>query len=220
VRAWLTPDTLPAQNRCYALVVPDDDDWWSTVLGALVLLTNPVNFELYGSVTPDETAARFADCVERFTKGLPCMYLGTVFSSVDPVIPAGCLRADGAQVLQADYLDLYAIVGNTFGGADPGYFRLPDLQGRVALGTGPGPGLTPRSAGDTGGSETHQLTTSEMPSHNHSVHMHGTPGVGAPGAVPFEIPWPFAGVTGNQGGDADHENMPPFLALYAYIVAE
>lgn len=46
-------------------------------------------------------------------------------------------------------------------------------QGRVLIGAG-----TSHPAGETGGEETHKLTTSEMPSHNHSMdsagsHSHG-----------------------------------------------
>lgn len=42
-------------------------------------------------------------------------------------------------------------------------------QGRVLIGAG-----TSHPAGDTGGEETHKLTTSEMPSHNHSMDSAGS----------------------------------------------
>ena len=45
----------------------------------------------------------------------------------------------------------------------------PDLRGRFVLGSGSGTGLTPRTPGQTGGSETHTNTVAEMASHSHNV---------------------------------------------------
>lgn len=44
---------------------------------------------------------------------------------------------------------------------------LPDLRGRVAVGTGTGDGLSAISIGQKGGSETFTMSTSEMPAHTH-----------------------------------------------------
>ena len=46
-------------------------------------------------------------------------------------------------------------------------FALPDLRGRVTVGTGTGNGLSVISIGQTGGSETFTMSTSEMPAHTH-----------------------------------------------------
>lgn len=45
----------------------------------------------------------------------------------------------------------------------------PDLRGRFILGRGQGTGLSNRTYGDIDGHETHTLTTSEMPSHTHTI---------------------------------------------------
>lgn len=54
----------------------------------------------------------------------------------------------------------------------------PDLRGRFILGQGSssppmGPGLGNRRKGATGGAETHRLTGSQMPHHNHSMRPNG-----------------------------------------------
>ena len=47
--------------------------------------------------------------------------------------------------------------------------QTPDLRGRFVLASGSGTSLTSRTLGQSGGEENHTLTTSEMPSHSHSV---------------------------------------------------
>lgn len=47
--------------------------------------------------------------------------------------------------------------------------QTPDLRGRFILSSGSGSGLTARSLNQTGGTETHTLTTAELPSHSHQV---------------------------------------------------
>ena len=46
---------------------------------------------------------------------------------------------------------------------------MPDLRGRTPVHYGDGPGLDNRRQGARGGLNTHTLSTTEMPSHNHSA---------------------------------------------------
>ena len=90
-------------------------------------------------------------------------------------------------------------------------------------------------AGSTGGEITHKLTQGEMPKHNHdglyysyiatenSVTLNS-------GTVSYHVPWgssDYAGdcgpgtgkaelVTGEAGGGAAHNNMPPYLSVYIW----
>ncbi len=64
---------------------------------------------------------------------------------------------------------LFSILGTTFGGDGRTTFGLPDLRGRIAMQQGTGPGLPPVALGQKGGDFEHQLTISQMPSHNHNV---------------------------------------------------
>ena len=88
--------------------------------------------------------------------------------------PSGWLLCNGSAVSRLTYSALFAIIGTTYGTGDGSTtFHLPDMRGRTPIGTGTGTGLTARNLGQTGGAETHTLTTSEMPSHTHSATTNG-----------------------------------------------
>lgn len=107
--------------------------------------------------------------------------------------------------------------------------ELPKYQCKARGVSGAGSGLTPRALGQTVGSETHQLTSGEMPQHNHSVndptHTHGVPSQGgdaANGAIAQNIDKvtgyyvqttaAATGITiGNAGGNEAHNNMQPTI---------
>ncbi|ALF55609.1 hypothetical protein ACX27_26650 [Nostoc piscinale CENA21] len=88
----------------------------------------------------------------------------------------GWLWQDGTEYDIATYPALDAVLGPTFR-TTAGKFRVPDRRGRVGVGAGTGTGLTARTVGQTLGAETHQLNTTEMPTHGHGVsgdsHTHG-----------------------------------------------
>ncbi len=64
---------------------------------------------------------------------------------------------------------LYSILGTNFGGDGISTFGLPDLRGRVPVHPGNGVGLSKRTLGETGGSESIELQITEIPEHNHVV---------------------------------------------------
>jgi microcystin-dependent protein len=67
---------------------------------------------------------------------------------------------------------LFSILGTTYGGNGQTTFALPDFQGRVAVGTGTGPGLPNVQLGEKSGTPTTTLTSANMPAHNHQVVGH------------------------------------------------
>lgn len=131
---------------------------------------------------------------------------------------------------------LFSILGTTYGGNGQTTFALPDLRGRVPVGTGQGPGLSNKDLGQLAGVETVTLSTTQMPAHNHLVNVNsgaGTSGApngnfiaGAVDATANALP-SFAtaanantlnaGSIANTGGSQPHENMPPYLGLN-YII--
>jgi microcystin-dependent protein len=64
---------------------------------------------------------------------------------------------------------LFSLLGTTYGGNGQTTFALPDLRGRVPVGTGQGPGLPVYQLGQLGGTPTVTLTTANMPAHNHQL---------------------------------------------------
>lgn len=57
MRAWLTPATIPTNTVCLRLEVPQDTAIMAAVWGAILLLTEPENWEQYGAVTPADIAS-------------------------------------------------------------------------------------------------------------------------------------------------------------------
>ncbi|ULY68609.1 hypothetical protein [Chlorella virus XW01] len=99
----------------------------------------------------------------------PYLPIGIVLPFATTIAPEGWLVCNGQEVSKTTYASLWNIIGNTFGVAvDSNNFKLPDLRGRVIIGNGAGDGLTNRSIGQNGGSETHTLTINEIPSHTHT----------------------------------------------------
>jgi microcystin-dependent protein len=87
---------------------------------------------------------------------------------------SGWLVCDGRAVSRNIYSDLFSVIGTSFGAGDgTTTFNLPDVRGRVTGAIGQGSGLTNRALGARVGAETHTLTASEMPSHNHSINDPG-----------------------------------------------
>src|SRR6267142_275095 len=233
---WLTPDAPAADFICRRLLIPNGEDWLAIVTGALNELIYDYNFEQYGSETPEDTAAAFSVMFDHFCfdDDPGCRLIGEIVSFAGPSNPsANFLPADGTSYLRSDFPGLFAVIGTIYGAADSSHFNVPDLQGRIPIGVGSGPGLSTYALGDTGGEETNVLSTGELAAHSHNdaghVHTEGTaiPAVGAAlVGVPIPAAIPGVGVTGVgnanisiTGSSTAHNNIQPFLALNYFIVA-
>ena len=64
---------------------------------------------------------------------------------------------------------LFSLLGTMYGGNGQTTFALPDLRGRVPVGTGQGPGLPNINLGEVSGTPTTTLNVNQMPSHNHTA---------------------------------------------------
>lgn len=64
---------------------------------------------------------------------------------------------------------LFSLLGTTYGGDGQTTFALPDLQGRVPIGTGTGPGLSTVTLGEKDGTPTNTLSITNLPTHNHTA---------------------------------------------------
>jgi microcystin-dependent protein len=98
--------------------------------------------------------------------------VGDVKYSVRNTNHNGWLLCDGSSLSRTQYADLFDVIGTSFGpGSNPGStFNLPNCKGKVlgSIGHDTSKSLSDRDLGDYTGSETHTLTTAEMPSHIHT----------------------------------------------------
>lgn len=123
---------------------------------------------------------------------------------------------------------LYSLLGTTYGGDGRTTFGLPNLQGRIAVGAGAGPGLTPRPLGQSGGAETVTLTQSEVPVHRHEMKAAASrTSIDAPGGAvlstsaggqaystaPPTTPLAETSITTVEGYHQPHENKMPYLTV-------
>ena len=147
--------------------------------------------------------------------------------------PAGWRLCQGQQLPISEYETLFNLIGTTYGGDGQTTFNLPDLQGRVPVHQGQGPGLTQNYVmGEKAGVETVILTSQHLPVHNHAL-LASTAGgssadpqgnvIGSPPAIDAfirETPateMAFAMVQ-PAGGSQPHENRMPYLVLN-YIIS-
>jgi microcystin-dependent protein len=153
--------------------------------------------------------------------------------------PRGWAWCDGQLLPLSQNTALFSLLGTTYGGNGKSNFALPDLQGRVPMHPGQGPGLSLHDLGETGGSETVTLIESEIPFHAHPINAssnaadeEGTkqPSGNTPGAQQGSNqiftalssgPTPFSlQALAPAGGDAPHNNLQPYLTCYFCIALQ
>lgn len=148
--------------------------------------------------------------------------------------PKGWAWCDGQLLPLSQNTALFSLLGTTYGGNGKSNFALPDLQGRVAMHPGQGPGLSLHDLGETGGSETVTLLESEIPAHSHALRASaldattrivagqqpatGT-GVSLYGPQPPTVSLSPDALT-PAGGDQPHNNLQPFLTFYFCIALQ
>lgn len=131
--------------------------------------------------------------------------------------PVGWLDCDGLAVNRIIYANLLEDIG-TYWGAGDGVttFNVPNICGRTLIGTGNGPGLSPRAIGQFGGEEMHTQSINELASHQHDYPT-------APNANPGSVTGQAgSGAVSNRstyliGGGAAANIMQPF-AVTNYII--
>ena len=145
--------------------------------------------------------------------------------------PRGFAVCNGQLLPIAQNTALFSLLGTTYGGNGTTTFALPNLQGRVPLHQGQGPGLSPRTMGESFGSQAVTLTGAQMPMHSHAQRAStsaasSTAGPsGAPAASTTSIYGSgspqvamAAAAVGVAGGSQPHDNMAPYTVLN-FIIA-
>jgi microcystin-dependent protein len=159
-------------------------------------------------------------------------FLGEIKMFAGNFAPHGYAFCNGAVMAISQSTALFSILGTTYGGNGTTTFQLPDMQGRVPIHWGNGPGLSPYVIGQVGGQESITLSQNQMPSHTHglsAVSGGGTTGTPAPGeflagstardriysAGPADT---TLAPTGAAGSNFPVPNIQPFLAV-SFIIA-
>ena len=115
--------------------------------------------------------------------------------------PRGWAFCNGQLLAIAEHTALFSLLGTTYGGDGRTTFALPDIRGRLAIHPGRGPGLTPYSLGERGGTEYVVLISTQLPSHTHNVNANSAAGTEQnPGG---HFPAASQAVGGRGGGTED-----------------
>lgn len=101
--------------------------------------------------------------------------IGSMLMFAGAAAPTNYLLCQGQAVSRVTYASLFAVLGTSYGVGDgSSTFNLPDMRGRVPVGLNSGDGDFD-SLSDAGGAKTHQLQTTNLPPHQHTInHNHGT----------------------------------------------
>lgn len=159
-------------------------------------------------------------------------FLGEIRMFGGRFAPLGWAFCEGQLLPISENDALFALLGTIYGGDGQETFGLPNLGERCPVHVGTGPGLSPRTLGETGGVQTVTLTAGQIGGHNHALFATTNPGTSpnpandalaqAPGIRLYveDVPTnPMAqNVLQPQGGSQPHENRHPFLAV-SFIIS-
>jgi len=147
-------------------------------------------------------------------------FLGMIQQMGFNFAPQYWANCDGSLIPVSQNTALFTLLQAQYGGNGSTTFNLPDLRGRMVMGQGQGPGLSPRIVGETGGAETVTLLANQLPAHTHPVSLGGTAsgtgGTMAASGSGAVTPMP-SGVT---GGGFPVPIMPPMLTVNFQIALQ
>src|SRR5258705_2529417 len=96
-------------------------------------------------------------------------FVGEIRIFAGSFAPAGWAFCNGALIPISENETLFNLIGTTYGGDGESTFALPDLQGRIPIHQGQGPGFSNYLIGERAGVEEVTLTTQQIPLDNHSL---------------------------------------------------
>lgn len=158
-------------------------------------------------------------------------FIGEIRIFAGNFAPYGWAFCNGQLLSISQNTALFAVIGTTYGGDGKTNFALPNLQGRIPVQFGQGPGLSNRDLGASFGEETATLAANQMPAHGHSATIKGA-STGATNQPQDNLfgkiartnmySSPDAALTNmaegsislqNAGGSLAHNNMQPYTTL-------
>jgi microcystin-dependent protein len=158
-------------------------------------------------------------------------YIGEIRMFGGNFAPVGWSFCNGQLLAISEYEALFQLIGTTYGGNGVQTFALPDLQGRIPMHQGRSNPL-----GQSAGTESVTLLTTQIPSHTHAfLAVPADPEGGSPSGTPLaqgsgvNIYAPAnpakanvmnPGVIGLSGGSQPHDNMQPYQCVTFIIALE
>lgn len=155
-------------------------------------------------------------------------YIGEIRIFGGSFAPAGWAFCNGALMPISENDTLFNLIGTTYGGDGQETFALPDLQGRLPIHQGQGPGISQTyQLGEKAGVESVTITTNQTPIHRHALVasldsataitpaggvLATAPSLSAYFSAPADTALNAASIT-PAGGSQPHENMMPFLVI-------
>lgn len=160
-------------------------------------------------------------------------FVGEIRMFAGNFAPRGWAFCDGQLLAVSQNDALFSLLGTIYGGDGRTTFGLPDLQGRIPLHTGHGPGLSERRLGSKGGAEKVTLTVNQLPGHSHPLEARAAVAdtrnpqgkvLGQPATFLYTpVPTtPLVSMSpqavGHVGGSRSHTNLQPYLCIH-FIIA-
>ena len=158
-------------------------------------------------------------------------YVGEIRMFAGNFAPAGWMFCDGQQLPISENEVLFQLIGTTYGGDGESTFNLPNLQSRIPLHMGNGPGGITYQLAEMAGTEQETLTVQQIPGHTHAWLASNAnantkdPVGGVPGITQGDFyttsisPIPMAAQSITPvGGSQPHDNTQPFLCIN-YIIS-
>lgn len=155
-------------------------------------------------------------------------YIGQIMMFAGNFAPKNWAFCQGQLLQISQNTALFSILGTTYGGNGTTTFGLPNLSGRVPVGTGQGAGLSSVQLGQAWGTESVTLTTNQIPAHTHALvgvtedgnsnsptnnFPANTKGTDTDYRASGTATQMAAGAIGIAGGSQPHTNMQPSLGM-------
>lgn len=134
-------------------------------------------------------------------------YLGLIFPFAGAFAPQGTVQCWGQDLPTQQNQALFAIVGTMYGGTPNTSFKVPDLRGRVMLGSGTSPYLnnTNLPVASSGGAAAMTINLSNLPLHTHNATF--TPGGGSStSTITANVTIPVGTTPGSQASPSAGSN--------------